>query len=109
MKDQSDAVAALEKRVEELLQEGLRKDEATALKTKESEDLTQKLAEANAETQKLLQQVKDSQGLCGRKEYEFEAQRDELMREKAELQHRIKELEGGVADGVVREEALQAK
>jgi len=109
MKDHSDAVAALEKRVEELLEQGLKKDEATALKTKESEDLSQKLAEAKSEIQRQIDQVKDSQGVCGRKEYEFEAQRDELMREKADMQNKIKDLEGGISDGVVREEALQTK
>jgi len=79
------------------------------LKTKEAEDLTQKLAAANAEIQKQIEKLKDSHGVCDRKEYEFEAQRDELVRERVELQAKIKDLEGGVADGVEREEALRAK
>lgn len=108
-KEHMDAVAALEKRVEDLLAEGLRKDEVTKVKTQEAEELAQKLAEANAEIENQMQQVKDSQGVCGRKEYEFEAQRDELVRERDELQCKIKDLEEGIADGEKREEALQAK
>lgn len=108
-KAHSVVVAALEKRVEELLEEGIRKDSATALKTKESEMLTQKLAEANAEIQRQIGLVQDSKGYCGRKEYEFEAQREELMRDNADMKNKIMDLEGGIADGVVREEALQAK
>jgi len=103
------AVVALEKRIEELLADGLRKDEATALKTQEAEDLAQKLAEANAEVEKQMRQVSDSKGFCDRREYEFEAQRDELSREKEELQGKVKDLEDGIADGVKREEALHAK
>jgi hypothetical protein len=108
-KEHAALVAALEKRIEELHDEGMQKDSATAVKTKETEGLAQKLAEANAEIRKQIEKVSEGQGLCSRKEYEFEAERDELVREKTEMQKKIKDLEGGIADGVVREEALQTR
>eukprot|EP00746_Dinoflagellata_sp_MGD_P161969 gnl/MRDRNA2_/MRDRNA2_89326_c0_seq1.p1 gnl/MRDRNA2_/MRDRNA2_89326_c0~~gnl/MRDRNA2_/MRDRNA2_89326_c0_seq1.p1 ORF type:complete len:539 (-),score=185.96 gnl/MRDRNA2_/MRDRNA2_89326_c0_seq1:226-1842(-) len=108
-KEHAAVVAALETRVEELLDQGIQKDSANAVKTKEIEGLAQKLAEANAEIQRQIERVNEGQGVCSRKEYEFEAERDELVRERTEMQSKIKDLEGGIADGVVREEALQEK
>mmetsp|Transcript_41249 Transcript_41249/g.119264 ORF Transcript_41249/g.119264 Transcript_41249/m.119264 type:complete len:493 (-) Transcript_41249:204-1682(-) len=102
-------VQALEGQLEALSGDGKDKETKVGQLAQQIDSLTQELEGAKKELAEASKRIEDGEVTRSRHEYEWDAEREELQRERSALQQRTEELDAALAEAAGRERELTQK
>lgn len=102
-------VQALKAQIESVSGEGTQKDSVVDRLTQEVGDLRKQLDAAKLELAEAAKHMEEAETTRGRMEYEWGAEREEMLRDNASARERIAEVERALADSSSREQELSHK
>lgn len=102
-------VKALELQLQAAQGEGVEKDSAATALSSEVSSIRKQLSSARDEISAKAKQLEDLETTRSRTAYEWDAEREEMLRDGGASKKRVEELERGIADARAREEELLAK
>mmetsp|Transcript_89058 Transcript_89058/g.276876 ORF Transcript_89058/g.276876 Transcript_89058/m.276876 type:complete len:490 (+) Transcript_89058:1-1470(+) len=102
-------VRALEERLEALGAEGAQKDSASAALSQEVAGVSEQLQASKAELAAMVKRLEAMESSKSRNAYEWDAEREELVRERDSAQKSVQDLEQAASDAKHREDELVKK